>query len=103
MPDCVSFVRYQTNYGIVSFFQSGAGLTGCRTVWHTGIALYIYIHGHAVLTWTCTCSMDMDMQHGHGHAAQILTCNMDLDNGYALEPECRNADKKLSLALLVFG
>ncbi len=63
----------------------------------------IYIHGHAVLTWTCTCSMDMDMQHGHGHTAQILTCNMDLDNGYAWVPECRNADKKLSLALLVFG
>jgi hypothetical protein len=42
MPDCVSLVRYWTGFGIVSFFQSGTGLTGCRTVRH----FYIYVNGH---------------------------------------------------------
>jgi hypothetical protein len=42
MPDCVSLVRYRTYSDIVSFFQSGTGLTGCRMVRH----FYIYEHGH---------------------------------------------------------
>ncbi len=37
MPDCVSLVRYRTCSGIVSFFQSGTGLTGCRRVRHSSI------------------------------------------------------------------
>jgi hypothetical protein len=45
-------------------------------------------------------SMDMDTQHGHGHAARI--CGMDLDSGHAWMHECRNADKKLNPASLVF-
>jgi hypothetical protein len=78
MPYCVSLVWYQTCSGIVSFFQSGIGLTGCRTVRHSGISIYMYMdidmdiehaHGHGVWTWTC--SMDMDTQHGFGHAALI--------------------------------
>ncbi len=43
MPDCVSLVRYRTCSGIVSFFQSGTGLTGCWTVWHSGISIYLNI------------------------------------------------------------
>jgi hypothetical protein len=31
MPDCVVSFRYRTVSGIVSFFQSGTGLIGCRT------------------------------------------------------------------------
>jgi hypothetical protein len=54
------------------------------------------------------CSIDMNMQHGHGmqyrhghgHAARI--CGMDLDSGHAWMHGCRNADKKLSPASLVF-
>ncbi len=37
MSDCVSLVHERTCSGIVSFFQSGTGLTGCRTVRHSGI------------------------------------------------------------------
>jgi hypothetical protein len=44
MPDCVSLVQYRTCSGIVTFFQSGTGLTGCRTLWHSGIS--IYVHGY---------------------------------------------------------
>jgi hypothetical protein len=47
MPDCVSLVRYRTGFGIVSFFQSGTGLTGCPTVRQSGISIqYIYVNGH---------------------------------------------------------
>ncbi len=82
MSDCVRLVRYRTCSGIVSFFQSDTGLTGCRTVRHSGISIYsIYTW---TLTWACsidmdmTCSMDMDMQYGHGHAAWTCTRNMAL-------------------------
>ncbi len=54
----------------------------------------------------------MDMQHWHGHvhrhAAQIWSCSMHLDNGHAAciwtmdMHGSRNANKKLSLASLVF-
>jgi hypothetical protein len=47
-------------------------------------------HGHG-RTWTR--STDMDTQHGFGHAAWIWTMDMH---------GCQNADKKLSLASLVF-
>ncbi len=73
MPDCVSLVWYRTCSSIVSFFQSGTGLTTCQTVQH----FYIYVpwlwHEHAALTWTC--NMDMDLQYGHGHAAWTWTRN----------------------------
>ncbi len=61
-------------------------------------------HGHAAWTWTCsmdmdwTCSMDMDTQHRFGHAAWTWTVAM---HGF-MDAVCRNADKKLSPALLVF-
>jgi hypothetical protein len=48
---CVSLVCYRTCFGIVSFFQSGTGLTGCQTVRHSSISIYNYI------------DIDMDMQH----------------------------------------
>jgi hypothetical protein len=51
MPDCVSLVRYLTCSGIVSFFQSSTGMTGCRTVRHSGISTYMYM------------DKDMDMKH----------------------------------------
>jgi hypothetical protein len=51
MPDCVRLVRYRTCSGIVSFFQSGTGLTGCRTVRHSGISKYLYM------------DIEIDMQH----------------------------------------
>ncbi len=92
MPDRVNLVRYRTCSGIVSFFQSGTGLTGCRTVRHSGISIYMcmdidmdmeHVHGHAVWTWTC--SMDMDTQHGFGLAAWIWQWTyMDAEM-----PECR--------------
>jgi hypothetical protein len=37
IPDCISLVRYRTGSGTVSFFHSGTGLTGCRTVRHSSI------------------------------------------------------------------
>jgi hypothetical protein len=52
--------------------------------------------------------MDMDMQYGHGHAAWTCTRSTALvmqdvsGNGHAWMPECRNADKELRLASLVF-
>jgi hypothetical protein len=51
MLDCVSLVRHRTCSGIVIFFQSGTGLTGCRTVRHSGISIYMYM------------DIDIDMQH----------------------------------------
>jgi hypothetical protein len=51
IPDCVSLVWYRTCSGIVSFFQSGTGLTGCRTVRHSGISIYMNME------------FDMGMQH----------------------------------------
>jgi hypothetical protein len=65
-------------------------------------------HGHAAQTRTCSMAsmdIDMDMQHGHGHLGHLawtFSCSMDLDNRHTWMPECRNADKKLSPALLVF-
>jgi hypothetical protein len=76
LPDCVSLVRYRTCSGIVSFFHSGPGLTGCWTVQYSGISMYGICTW--TLTWTWKCSMDMDIQHGHGHAARIWSCNLDL-------------------------
>jgi hypothetical protein len=40
----VSLAWYRTCSGIVSFFQFGTELTGFRTVWHSGIS--IYVHGY---------------------------------------------------------
>jgi hypothetical protein len=37
MPDCITLFRCRTGSGIVNVFQSGTGLTGCRTVRHSGI------------------------------------------------------------------
>jgi hypothetical protein len=37
LPDCVALFRYRTGRGIVSFIQSGTGLTGCRTIRHSGM------------------------------------------------------------------
>jgi hypothetical protein len=108
MPDHVSLVQYRICSGIISFFHSCTGLTGCRTVWHSGflsictwkLTLTSSIdidmqhgHGHGHAVWTSTCSMDMDTQHGFGHAAWI--CTVDLHG-------CWSADKKLSPASLVF-
>jgi hypothetical protein len=59
MPDCVSLVRYRACSGIVSFFQSGTGLTGCRIYMYMDIDIYMDI--------------DMDMQHWHGHATWTWT------------------------------
>jgi hypothetical protein len=42
-PDYVNIVRYRTCSGIVSFFQSGTGLTGRRTVRHSGITIDMYM------------------------------------------------------------
>ncbi len=53
MPDRVSLVPYRTCSGIVSFFQSGTGLTGCRTVRHSGILYIQYMY----------LDIDMDMKH----------------------------------------
>jgi hypothetical protein len=52
--------------------------------------------------------MDTDMQYGHGQASWTWTHSTALvmqhgsDNGHAWMPECRNADKQLSPASLVF-
>ncbi len=103
MLDCVSLVRYRTGFGIVSFFQSGTGLTGCRTVRHSGISIYMSMdidigmkhwhgmqhwHEHATWTWTCSMDMDMDTQHGFGYAVWTWTVHMHgcTDAGM---PECR--------------
>ncbi len=50
-----------------------------------------YGHGHAVWTWTR--NTDLVMQHGLVNTAWIWTMGMH---------GCRNADKKLSPASLVF-
>jgi hypothetical protein len=75
MLDYVSLVRYRTRSGIVSFFQFGTGLTGCRTVRHSGIYTHEHAHKHAhehALAHAHTpmmCGMNkdrnMDVQHGH--------------------------------------
>jgi hypothetical protein len=122
MPDCVSLVRYRTCSGNVSFFQSGTGLFGCRTVRHSGIYTHKQEHAHehalanAHKPMMCGMNMDRNMdvqhghEHGHGHAPGTWTCTRDMDmhqghgDGQApWMPECRNADKKFSPASLVFS
>ncbi len=100
MPDCVSLVRYRTWSGIVSFFQSGIGLTGCQMVRYSDISVYMYMdidmdmqHGHGHALWTWTCSMGMDTQHSFDNAVCIWTMDMH---------GCWNANKMFSPALLVF-
>ncbi len=51
MSDYVSLVRYWTGFGIVCFFKSGTGLTGCRTVRHSGISIHMSM------------DIDIDMKH----------------------------------------
>jgi hypothetical protein len=46
--------------------------------------------------------MDLDKQHGLDQGAWTCSCSMDLDNELTWMPECRNADKKISPASLVF-
>jgi hypothetical protein len=43
MPDCISLVQYWIDSGTVSFFHSGTGLTGCRTVRHFEMYFKIFI------------------------------------------------------------
>jgi hypothetical protein len=57
MPDCAGLVRYWIGPGIVSFFNSGTGLIGCRTVRHSSI----YKHAHGQAAWTSDLDIDMDM------------------------------------------
>ncbi len=99
MPDCDSLVRNQPYSNIVSLFQSGTGLTGCRTVSHFCVYVHGHWDGHAALTWTRTCSMDMDMdtQHRFGHAAWIWTMDLQCLHG------CLNAATKFSPASLVYN
>jgi hypothetical protein len=117
MPGCVSLVRYRTCLGIVSLFHSGTGLTGYRTVRHSGIYI-LYVprtwifsldtdmqngHGHGHAAWTR--SMDTDMQHGHGHAAWTLiwTCRMDIgidmqhERGHAAGTQTCSMDTNMQL------
>jgi hypothetical protein len=39
MPDCATLFRYRIVSGIVSFFQSGTGLTGCRKIRYSRTAV----------------------------------------------------------------
>ncbi len=65
-----------------------------------------HLHRHAAWTLTWTCSIDMDMQHGHA----VWTWTRDTDTDLVMQKwiwtlgmhGCRNADKKLSPASLVF-
>jgi hypothetical protein len=79
----------------------------CNSVVQLSKSLHpsVHVHGHVTWTWKCsmdnghaawtwTCSIDMDTEHGFSHAAWIWTVDMH---------RCRNADKKLSRALLVFN
>jgi hypothetical protein len=71
----------------------------------SGIPTFLYTcQWTLTLTWSIDmeCSIDMNMQHGHGHAVWIWLGSMDLDSAHAWMHRCRNADEKLSPALLVF-
>ncbi len=85
MPDCVGLVQYRTCSGIVSFFHSGTGLTGCRTVRH----LYIYTY-----TYICICSMDLFMQH----RSRQWTC---INGGLPIKSSVRHRQFSVSLQRLV--
>jgi hypothetical protein len=37
VPDWIRYFRYRTGSDSCILFHSGTGLTGCRTVWHSGI------------------------------------------------------------------
>jgi hypothetical protein len=65
MLDCVGLVRYRACSDIVSFFHPGTGLTGCRTVRHSGIYIlytvytYTYTYAYAytnIFTYTYMCT-----------------------------------------------
>jgi hypothetical protein len=98
MPYCVSLVRYRTCSGIVSFFQSGTGLFGCRTVRHSDIYTHEHAHAlaHAKTPMMCGMNMDRNMDVQHGHEAWTWTCTMDMEMDK--HDGCWNADKNFSPA-----
>jgi hypothetical protein len=59
-------------------------------------------HGQGHAPWTRTCTVDKDMHRGQGHAPWTWTCTMDMDIEMDIHHGCQNADKKFSLASLVF-
>jgi hypothetical protein len=60
----VDLVQYQIGPGAVSFYHSGTGLIGCRTVRHSGIYTHAHEHAH---------KHPHKHTHGHGQAAWTLT------------------------------
>ncbi len=100
LPDCLGLIRYRTCPGIVSFFYSGTGLIGCRTVRHSGIYTHEHALAHAHTPMMCSMNMDRIMDVQHGHEAWTWTCTMDME--MEKHHGCRNADKQFSPASLVF-
>ncbi len=107
MPDCLGLVWYRTCSGIVSFFYSGTGLFGCRTVGHSNIYTHEHAHEHAHkhalaqahTPMMCGMNTDRNMDVQHGYEAWTWTCTMDMEMDK--HHGCRNTDKKFSLASLV--
>jgi hypothetical protein len=53
MPDCAALFRYRIAFVIVSFFQSGTGLTGCRTIRYSGTAVLRNFHNFSQKAEKC--------------------------------------------------
>ncbi len=92
MPTYGWLVWYRTCSGIVSFFHSGIGLTGCRTVQHNCIYIYTYTY-----TYTYTYKYTYTYTYTHTY-----TCTYTYTYPYTYTYEGRNPDKKLSPLSLLF-
>ncbi len=66
---------------------------------HTNTHTNMHSHMHTDLWWTGE-NMDRNMDVQHGHEAWTWTCIMNME--MYKHHRCRNADKKFSLASLVF-
>jgi hypothetical protein len=97
MPDCLALIRYRNCPGIVGFFYFGTGLIGCRTVQH----LYIQTRTRTPPR-TRTHTYDVWHEHGQKHGCSAWTWTYTIDMEIDKYHEYRNADKKFSLASLVF-
>ncbi len=98
-------VRYRTCPGIVSFFipvpdSSDAGESGIPAFTHEHEHAHKHAVAHAHTPMMCGMNMDRNMDVQHGHEAWTFTCTMDMEMDK--HHGCRNADKKFSLASLVF-
>jgi hypothetical protein len=125
MPDCVGLVRYRVGPGVVSFYHSGTGLIGYRTIRHSGIFSHAHTqehaHEHPLRTRTQTpprtrtrtpprtCTLPRTPPRTHTHTQTLtrtsgLDIDMDMQHGNRHAPWTRTSsmDARMPMKSLVW-